>query len=63
MTEFDIQSMSCGHCASTITKTVKKLDPLAKVDIDLAHKKVKVESSHDRARIAAALAEAGYAPA
>ncbi|MEO8544795.1 MAG: heavy-metal-associated domain-containing protein [Burkholderiaceae bacterium] len=63
MIEFTINDMSCGHCASTITKTVRALDSEAKVDVDLAHKKVQVESTQDRATIAAALSEAGYPPA
>ena len=63
MTEFDIEAMSCGHCVSMITKTVKLLDPEAKVEVDLPHKKVKIDSSQDRATIAAALTEAGYRPA
>ena len=62
MTEFDIEAMSCGHCVSMITKTVKLVDPEAKVEVDLAHKKVKIDSTQDRATIAAALTEAGYPP-
>lgn len=60
MIEFDVQAMSCGHCVSTVTETIHRIDPQAKVEVDLAGKKVKVESSEDRARLAAALAEAGY---
>jgi copper chaperone len=63
MMEFRIEDMSCGHCASVITKTVKELDSQAKVEIDLAHKKVTVESSEARTVIADALTEAGYTPA
>ncbi len=63
MMEFKIEDMSCGHCASVITKTVKALDSAAKVEIDLAQKKVTVESSEERAVIAEALTEAGYTPA
>ncbi len=63
MMEFRIEDMSCGHCASVITKTVRALDSQAKVEIDLAQKKVTVESSEDRATIAEALTEAGYTPA
>ena len=63
MIEFTVNDMSCGHCAGVITKTVQALDATAKVDIDLAHKKVAVESTKDRAVIAAALTEAGYPPA
>ncbi|MGH8831561.1 MAG: heavy-metal-associated domain-containing protein [Polaromonas sp.] len=58
--EFDIQSMSCGHCASVITQTVKQVDPDAKVSVDLASKKVTVQTSEDRQTVAAALTEAGY---
>ena len=60
MTEFDIANMSCGHCASTITKTVKLLDPDAKVEVDLGQKKVRIETTEDRAALAQALAQAGY---
>ncbi len=62
MIEFTINDMSCGHCASVITKTVRALDSEARVDIDLAQKKVTVESTEDRADLAAALTDAGYPP-
>ncbi len=63
MTEFEIKNMSCGHCVGAITKAVKQLDPAATVETDLASKIVKVDSSQGREVLAAALAEAGYAPA
>ena len=63
MIEFTVNDMSCGHCASVITKTVKALDSEAKVNIDLAQKKVGIESTEDRATLAEALTEAGYPPA
>jgi copper chaperone len=58
--EFNIPAMSCGHCAGVITQTVKSLDPAAQINVDLASKKVVVQSSQDRQAVAAALAEAGY---
>ncbi len=58
--EFTVPAMSCGHCAGVITQTVKSLDPAAQVNIDLAAKKVVVQSSRDRPDVAAALAQAGY---
>jgi copper chaperone len=61
--EFKVEAMSCGHCVSTVTQAIKQVDPAAKVEVDLAGKKVKVESSEDRASIAQALTEAGYPPA
>ena len=58
--EFNVPDMSCGHCAGVITKTVKSLDASATVSIDLPAKKVTVQTTQDRATVAAALAEAGY---
>jgi copper chaperone CopZ len=42
--EFNIPAMSCGHCAGVITQAVKSLDPAAQVNVDLASKKVVVQS-------------------
>jgi len=60
--EFNIPAMSCGHCAGAVTQAVKSLDPAAQVNVDLAAKKVVVQSSQERQTVAAALAEAGYPP-
>lgn len=58
--EFHVPDMSCGHCAGVITKTVKALDANATVSVDLPAKKVTVQTTQDRATVAAALAAAGY---
>jgi len=63
MIQFNIPQMSCGHCAKSVTEAVRQVDPQAKVDVDLAGKKVSVESQAERQEIARALGEAGYAPA
>ena len=63
MFEFQIPSMSCGHCVGVITRTVKEVDPRAQLGIDLPGHTVRVESTETRERLAAALAGAGYAPA
>jgi len=62
MIQFNIPQMSCGHCAHAVKEAVKEVDPAAMVDVDLATKQVSVESQADRAKIVAALAEAGYEP-
>lgn len=62
MQEFVIQSMSCGGCASRIVQVVKKLDTEAKIEVDLPTKTVRIDSTEDRASVAAALTEAGYPP-
>ena len=63
MIEFKLPDMSCGHCVSTVTKAVKEIDPKAQVDVDLAAKRVKIETTSPRGPIAEALVEAGYPPA
>lgn len=63
MIELKLPDMSCGHCASTVTQTCKLVDPVAKVEVDLSAKQVKIESNEDRQEFAEALTEAGYPPA
>lgn len=60
MFEFQIPSMSCGHCIKAVTEAVQSVDAQAKVQVDLAQHQVTVETSAQRAAIVAALAEAGY---
>ena len=62
MQEFEIQSMSCGGCASRIAQAVKNLDAKAKIEVDLPNKMVRIETTEDRACVTSALTEAGYPP-
>lgn len=62
MLELTIESMTCGHCASVVTKAVKALDPLAKVEVDVSGHKVRVETTEARQAVVEALTEAGYPP-
>jgi copper chaperone len=61
--QFNIPQMSCGHCVKAVTQAVQEVDPQAKVQVDLASKRVEVESRVERQKIVDSLAEAGYAPA
>jgi copper chaperone len=62
--EFQVQGMTCGHCERAVTQAVQSVDPAANVRIDRASGSVHVEqSSADRAALAAAIAEEGYAVA
>lgn len=63
MMELKVDSMSCGGCAASVTKAVKQADPQAKVEVDLATKLVRIETSTDRTTIVRALTDAGYRPA
>jgi copper chaperone len=63
MITFEVRDMTCGHCASTITKALKAADRDAKVQIDLATHRVQVEpASADAEELADAIKEAGYTP-
>ena len=57
---FQVQGMSCGHCASAVTQAVRSVDPQAEVQVDLATGQVQVQSSQDHAAIARAIEEEGY---
>lgn len=60
--EFKVADMSCGGCASAIKNAIAKLDAAAKVEIDVAAKTVKVESSFTQAEIASAIQQARFHP-
>ncbi len=62
MISFRVEGMTCGHCVSTVTKALNRVDPEASVHIDLADHRVDVASdlSHPD-RFAAAIRDAGYA--
>ena len=62
MIEFNVEGMSCSHCINAVTQALKAVDPRAKVDVDLASHKVRVETAEGRPALAAALEEAGYPP-
>ena len=60
MHQFNVPDMTCGHCASTITKALKAEDPQARIEISLGEHLVKVESDLPRDAIAERIVEAGY---
>ena len=63
MQVFRVDDMSCGHCASSITKAVRAVDAEARVDVDLGQRQVRIEPSRAGvAELADAIAAAGYTP-
>lgn len=63
MIRFEVTDMTCGHCASTITRAVKAQDQGAIVRIDLAAHRVEVDpSGADAGELETAIREAGYTP-
>jgi len=63
MIELILPTMTCGHCVRTVTETVRKLDDQARLDVDLASHRVKIESRRPAEEFRQALTEEGYAPA
>ncbi len=62
MIRFQVNDMTCGHCAATITKAVKALDAAAQIDIDLTAHLVQIESVKLPQQIEAAIRDAGFSP-
>ena len=61
MKTFQVNDMTCGHCVSAVTKAVKGIDPAAYVSVNLATKRVEVDSAAADVRsIKSAIAAAGY---
>lgn len=63
MLAFEVNDMTCGHCASTITKAVKTVDPEADVQVDLDRHLVRVATASDAGAVQKAISDAGYTPA
>ena len=57
-----VEDMTCGHCASTISKAIETGLPGTNVEADPATKLVSVRGSTDLISIKALVSEAGYTP-
>ncbi|SIT47929.1 Heavy metal transport/detoxification protein [Paraburkholderia ribeironis] len=63
MIAFEVNDMTCGHCAGSITEALKAVDNLAKFTIDPARHLVTIESTNvDPNKLRDAIADAGYTP-
>lgn len=60
MQVFSVQGMTCGHCVRAVTRAVQAEDKEAVVEVDLAHKQVKVQSSLEAEDILHLIREEGY---
>ena len=58
--KFEVQDMTCGGCAKSVTKAIQSVDPNATVKPDPAARTVKVETAATIADIERVLEEAGY---
>jgi copper chaperone len=60
MYELQVEGMTCGGCANSVKRSVQAVDSNARVEVDLANKKVRVDSGADLNAVKSAIAEAGY---
>jgi copper chaperone CopZ len=62
-TTFTVTGMTCAHCQRAVTEEISGIDGVATVTVDLPSGTVTVTAARpvDRADIAAAVDEAGYA--
>jgi copper chaperone len=60
MYELQVEGMSCGGCVKSVTKSVQLIDSNAKVEVDLASKKVRVQTKSSLEAVTSAIDDAGY---
>lgn len=62
MVTFQVNDMTCGHCASAVSRAVAAVDKGARLDIRIQQKLVRVTSTASTAELAEAIQDAGYTP-
>lgn len=55
-----VEGMTCQGCVNSVTKAIQRLDPGARVDVDLEHGRVHVVTKAQSVEVAQALDAAGY---
>jgi copper chaperone len=60
MYELNVQKMNCGGCVRSVTQAVQALDSAARVEVDLAGKKVRVATDMGLDAVKSAIINAGY---
>ncbi|MBL8278138.1 MAG: heavy-metal-associated domain-containing protein [Pelomonas sp.] len=61
MLVYQVEDMTCGHCAATITRAVRGVDDNARVQVDLAQRRVAIEATDAEAEdFLEAITQAGY---
>lgn len=60
MYEVKVTGMTCGSCASSISRVLKRADPDVQVSVDVAKETVSVKSKIGQTLIAELVEEAGF---
>lgn len=57
---YTVEGMTCGGCASSVTKAIKRAAPSSEVEVTLEGGKVKVTGEHDEGKVKEAVEDAGF---
>ncbi|HWG79126.1 MAG TPA: heavy-metal-associated domain-containing protein [Stellaceae bacterium] len=61
MTEtYRVGGMNCGGCVAAVTQAIKRLDPTAKVQVDLESGNVRIDRPLARDAVRRAVEDAGF---
>jgi len=60
--EFVIPDMTCGGCAKAVANALGRVDPAARIDIDVPVKIARIASALPEERLIEALEAAGFHP-
>lgn len=60
MIELNVNGMTCGGCATAVTRAVQAVDTQAEVRVDLATRRVLIDGQGSADEYMRALAKAGY---
>ena len=58
--EYRVEGMTCGGCASSVTKAIQRVAPSTTVQITLEGGKVRVKGTHDEEAVRNAVEDAGF---
>ncbi len=58
--EYRVEGMTCGGCASSVTKAIQRVAPSTIVQVTLEGGKVVVEGAHDERAVREAVEDAGF---
>lgn len=58
---YRVGGMSCSGCVAAVTRAIERLDPKARVSVDLASGKVSVDGTVTRDAVRSAVEAAGFA--
>jgi copper chaperone len=61
-TTVNVEGMTCGHCAGTVTRAVGAVEGVTGVEVDLDAGQVRLTGEADLAAVRSAIVDAGYTP-